>query len=55
MPTLEYVFGCLKQEALAVVSMILAATSMLGVSEPLMLKVLAAASGVLAAARKLKL
>ena len=30
MPTLEYVFGCLRQEALAAVSMILAVTSRLG-------------------------
>ena len=52
---LECVFGYLRQEALVAVSVIIAAMSRLGVSEPLILRVLAAASRVFPAARKLEL
>ena len=47
MHTLKYVFGYLRQKALIGVSMILAAMSRLGLVSPLILRVLAAASGVL--------
>ena len=51
MHALEYMFGYLRQEAVATVSVILIAMSRLGLVSPLTLRVLVVASGVLVVAR----
>ena len=53
MPAQGYVFHCLRQEALVAASVILAATSKLGLVSLWCWRTLAAASGIFAAARRL--